>query len=71
MAAIKYPTDMMHLEADAKAISQHVQALNDPETGPTESKELMFRIGLRLLRIEQEAKAVGRFVDALTQRLPE
>lgn len=31
-----------------------------------QAKELLFRIGLRLMRIETEAANVGRFVDIVT-----
>lgn len=61
---IQYPTtELLHLEQDAQAVSGYLRALNDSDTGPAEAKKLMFQIGLRLLRIESEAKAIGRFLD--------
>lgn len=65
---VKYPTtDLMHLEEDAQAVARYVRALNDDQTDPDEARKLMFRIGLRLMRIESEAAQVGKFVDALAE----
>lgn len=61
-----FPTEHLKLESDVRAVTKYLRAVNDPETSPTQVKELMFRIGLRLMRIESDVAAVGRFVDEVS-----
>lgn len=65
MIDTKYPTELMNLEEDSRAVAKYVRALNDPETDPAEVQQLLFKIGVRLMRIEKEVGYIGQFVDAV------
>lgn len=60
---IKYPAEFLNLEEDARMITKYVRAINDPDTDEKAIEKLLFQVGLRLMRIEKEAKNVGAFID--------
>lgn len=60
---MQYPTEYLHLKDDAQQIVNYLRKLNSLGSDEAETAaELTFRIGLRMIRMENEMASVGKFI---------
>ena len=52
-------TSGLHLDQDAMRLMSYLRVLDEPDLSESDKKEFMFRIGLRLTRIQSEINLIN------------